>query len=64
MPNFEIIGKGKNTGRKRIKVYYAFTEAQARELAEKDGTIPEKVKELPPEPPTYNYIAKLPNIEK
>jgi hypothetical protein len=57
MPSFEIIGKGKDTGRTRKRIYSAASESKARELAEKDGTLVEQVVELPPEPPTESQLA-------
>lgn len=51
MPGYEIKGKGKDTGRRRKRIYSASTEIEARQLAEDDGTLVEEVIELPPEPP-------------
>lgn len=56
MPSYEIQGKGKDTGRKRRRVYSAPTEEDARKLAEADGTLVEVVNEIPPEPPTERQI--------
>ena len=57
MPSFEIIGKGKDTGRNRKRIYTAASESEARELAEKDGTLVEQIVELPPAPPTESQLA-------
>jgi hypothetical protein len=56
MPNYEINGKGKNTGRKRKRIYFASSEMEARQLAEDDGMLAEEVIELPPEPPTERQL--------
>lgn len=56
MPSYEIQGKGKDTGRKRHRVYSALTEEDARKLAEADGTLIEAVNEIPPDPPTEKQI--------
>lgn len=59
MPKYEITGKGKDTGRKRRRTYFARNEIIARQLAEKDGTVVEEVVELPPpplEPPTEKQL--------
>lgn len=56
MPDYEIKGKGKDTGRKRKRIYSAANEQEARELATSDGTLVEEVNELPPEPPTERQL--------
>ena len=48
---FEIKGKGKETNRKRKRIYYANTKDEAIKKAEDDGTIVEKITELPHDPP-------------
>lgn len=57
MPKFEIRGKGKNSGRKRKRVYPAANEQEARLLAEDDGTEVEDVTELPADPATERQLA-------
>nr|BAJ06900.1 hypothetical protein [uncultured bacterium] len=57
MPSYEIHEKGKDTGRKRHRVYSAPTEEDATKLAEADGTSVEAVSEIPPEPPTERQIS-------
>lgn len=62
MPSYEISGKGNDTGRKRRRIYIAPNEAEAKQLAESDGTLVEEVTEIPPEPPTerqLDYAADL-----
>lgn len=56
MPSYEIKGKGKDTGRKRRRIYTAPNEAEAKQLAEADGTLVEEVSEIPPEPPTERQL--------
>lgn len=56
MPSYEIKGKGKDTGRKRRRIYSAPNEVEARQLAEDDGTLVEEVTEIPPEPPTERQL--------
>ena len=56
MPSYEVHGKGKDTGRKRNRIYSAFNEKEARQLAESDGTLVEQVIEVPPEPPTDRQL--------
>ena len=56
MMRYEIKGKGKDTGRKRKRVYMAKNEQDAIQLAEDDGTIIEEIKELPPDPPTERQL--------
>ncbi len=56
MPNYSIEGKGKDTGRKRRRIYLAANESEARRLAEEDGTLVESISELPPEPPTERQL--------
>lgn len=56
MPSFEIKGKGKDTGRKRRRIYTAPNEEEAMKLAESDGTLVEEISEIPPEPPTERQL--------
>ena len=56
MPDFEIRGKGRDTGRKRKRVYSAPDEATAKRLAEDDGTLIEAIVEIPPEPATDRQL--------
>lgn len=56
MMQYEIKGKGKDTGRKRKRVYIAKNEQSAIQLAEADGIIIDEIKELPPDPPTERQL--------
>lgn len=56
MPDFEIKGKGRDTGRRRKRVYSAPDEATAKRLAEDDGTLIEAIVEIPPEPATDRQL--------
>lgn len=56
MPSYEIKGKGKDSGRKRTRVYSAMNEDAAKQLAEIDGTTVEEFVELPPDPPTERQL--------
>lgn len=56
MSKFEIIGKGKESGRRRKRIYSAPDENTARCLADEDGTLVQSIIELPPEPPTDRQI--------
>lgn len=51
MPKFQIRGHGKETGRKRSRVFYASSEEKARELAAADGTVVDEIERLPDDPP-------------
>ncbi len=51
MPKFQIRGHGKETGRKRSRIFYASSEAKARELAAADLTIVDQIEKLPEDPP-------------
>jgi hypothetical protein len=57
MPRYQVEGRGKDTGRKRKREYDAQTEADARRLAEDDGTEVVSVVELPPEPATDKQLS-------
>jgi len=56
MPSYEIKGKGKDTGRKRKRIFTAPNEEEAKQLAEADGTLVEEIKEIPPDPPTERQL--------
>ncbi len=56
MPTYEIRGVGKDTGRKRKRIFHASSAQKAREMAAADGTFVEELVELPPEPPTQKQI--------
>lgn len=56
MAKFEVIGQGKESGRKRKCVYTAFDEQEARSHAEADGTQIEEIKLLLPDPPTQSQL--------
>lgn len=56
MPSYEIKGKGKDTGRKRKRIFTAPNEEEARQLAEADGTLVEEITEIPPDPPTERQL--------
>ena len=43
MPGYEVRGKGKESGRKRKRVYSAVNEQAARQLAESDGIFIEEI---------------------
>lgn len=57
MNNYEVIGIGKETNRKRKKVYRAETEDAAKSLAEKDGIIVESINLLSPDPATERQLS-------
>ncbi|WP_147273936.1 hypothetical protein [Aeromonas sp. ARM81] len=57
MPRFEVSGRGKDTGRKRKRVYVAASQALAVQQAESDGTQVDDVIELPQLPPSDAQIA-------
>ncbi len=50
MPHFEIKGKGRETGRRRKRIFKAENEPHARALAEGEGFVVESVTRLPDEP--------------
>ena len=56
MARFEVYGRGKDSGRKRKRVYSAFDEQEVRRFAEADGTVIEEIKLLPPDPPTERQL--------
>lgn len=56
MPSYEIKGTGKDTGRKRRRIYTAPNEAGAKQLAEADGTLVEGITEIPLHPPTQRQL--------
>lgn len=47
---FEVVGKGRDTGRTRKRKYTVQNEDEARRSAEADGTVVESVTDLGPEP--------------
>ena len=51
MAQFDVIGKGQSTGRKRCKTYSARTEDDAKAIAVAEGTVVESVRRLPDPPP-------------
>lgn len=62
MPRYEIQGNGKDSGRKRTRVYSAANEDAARQLAEVDGITVEKIVELPPDMPTEPQLDYAKNL--
>lgn len=58
MPLFRITGIGRDTGRKRVRVYETDTKAEAIEKANQDGTIVEvaATKAVPYPPPTDRQL--------
>jgi hypothetical protein len=56
MPQFEIHGNGRGTGKARKRVYSAKDEDEAREKAEAEGTIVQSVQRLPDEPPPPRQV--------
>lgn len=60
MPQFEITGKGRDTGRNRKRVYTADSIDAARALAEADGTQVETVTEKTASPPKKKAAARRP----
>lgn len=58
MSKFEIVGYGRETGRKRVRTYDAETQEDAMEMASSDGTIVEynKVRKLPEPPATDRQL--------
>lgn len=56
MPNYSVEGKGRDTGRKRKRIYSAANELEVKRFAEEDGTLVESISELPPEPPTERQL--------
>ncbi|NIA07652.1 MAG: hypothetical protein GWP14_08485 [Actinobacteria bacterium] len=57
MPQFQIEGYGRNSGRRRKRTYRARTEQEAILKASEDGTIVETTKQLPEEPASDRQIA-------
>lgn len=57
MPAFKVTGNGRDSGRKRSRVYSAIDETRARVLADADGIVVVSVVQLPPEPPTERQLA-------
>lgn len=56
MPDYEVEGYGRETGRRRKRVYRASTEDEAVLKANEDGTMVGTVRRLPDEPPTDAQI--------
>ncbi|MBK4738644.1 hypothetical protein [Noviherbaspirillum pedocola] len=56
MPNYQVVGTGRDTGRLRKRVYTCASETDARLQAEIDGTLVSSVYELAPEPPTPGQL--------
>lgn len=58
MPRYEIVGYGRETGRKRVRIYEAKNEEDAIMMAASEGTIvdTQKIKILPDMPATENQI--------
>ncbi len=56
MAQYEIIGKGSDTGRARKRVYTASSEQKAKQQAKSDGTVVESITKLPPTPPSEAQI--------
>lgn len=57
---YQIIGKGRDTGRKRKKIYFAENEIDAKQQAENDGTLIDEIIEIPlpaPEPATEKQLS-------
>ncbi|MBU1274598.1 MAG: hypothetical protein KJ720_04420 [Proteobacteria bacterium] len=63
MTGYEVIGKGKDAGCKRRRIYHSSSASEAGRLAEKDGTIVEEINELPPDPPTERQLDYARDIE-
>jgi len=64
MPRFEVVGIGRETGRKRVRIYEAKDEEDAIMMAASDGTVVDKKKirilpESPPTEPQIIYAKKL-----
>lgn len=57
MPNFEIIGQSRETGRKRKRVFSARSEEEARVKANAEGLDVTSVQRLAEEPPTERQLA-------
>ena len=62
MPNFKVTGVGVKTGRNRTRTYSAFNEDRARQMALDDGTEPEKIEIIPPQPPTERQLEFARNV--
>jgi hypothetical protein len=58
MPDFEVVGRGKDTNRRRKRIYQAPSEEEARLEAARDGTIPDQITlihEGSPTPATHSF---------
>lgn len=63
MRRYSVYGKGKDTGRPRKRLYTTKDEAEAWARAVADGTIPETIKEVPPDPPTDRQLVLARRLE-
>jgi len=61
MPYFEIVGYGRETGRKRVRTYHAKNQEDAILMASADGTIVQmdKIRQLPEPPPEPATAAQI-----
>ena len=57
MPYFDVVGHGRDSGRKRHERYRAENEAEARQMADDKGTVVESIT-LVPEPPATDRQKK------
>jgi len=57
MPDFEVRGIGRETRRRRKRVYRACDEGEARQMAEADGMVVERIQMLPDEPATEAQLS-------
>ena len=57
MPDFEAKGIGRETRRRRKRVYRAYDESEARQMAEADGIIVGSLQMLPDEPATEAQLS-------
>jgi len=57
MPRFQAEGLGRETNRRRKRVYIAYDETEARQAAEQDGMIVENMSRLPDEPATEAQLS-------
>lgn len=65
MPRFEIIGVGRSTGRKRVRIYEAKDQEDAIMMAASDGTVVEtdKIKILPEPPATEAQLVYAKDLD-
>lgn len=57
MPDFEARGIGRETRRRRKRVYRAYDEGEARQMAEADGIVVGRIQMLPDEPATESQLS-------